>query len=122
MAVAAVAVAAFAAQKAKIYFSENTYNFGTIQEAKGPVSHTFEFVNKGDANLVIIDATAQCGCTRPEYPRNPIAPGKKGKIKVTFNPAGRAGSFSKTVTVKTNGSPSKATLKIKGSIVPRNAR
>ncbi|MCM1376966.1 MAG: DUF1573 domain-containing protein [Clostridium sp.] len=102
-----------------IKFSEQSYNFGTIKEANGPVSYTFEFINTGNGNLVIIDATAECGCTRPEYPKNPIAPGKKGKIKVTYNPAGRPGSFDKVVTVRTNGSPKKVRLKIKGSVVPK---
>lgn len=119
---ACVAFSAFAASKgkAKIRFEESSYNFGTIKEAAGPVTHTFTFTNTGDANLTIIDATAQCGCTRPVYSTAPVAPGKKGKVKVTFNPAGRAGSFEKVVTVRTNGSPSKARVKIKGTIIPKN--
>lgn len=100
-------------------FTEHSYNFGNIQEAKGPVSHTFEFINTGNANLVIIDATAECGCTRPDYPKNPIAPGKTGKIKVTYNPAGRPGSFNKSVTIRTNGQPKKVQLKISGSVIPK---
>lgn len=99
-----------------IRFLSKDYNFGVIQESKGPVSCEFEFVNDGDANLVIIDATAECGCTRPEFPKKPIAPGKKGKIKVTYNPAARPGSFNKKVTVRTNGNPSKSYLKIKGNV------
>lgn len=102
--------------QAKISFEETVHDFGTIPENKGGVSHEFEFVNAGNGNLVILDATAQCGCTRPEYTKNPVAPGKKSKIKVTFNPLGRPGSFEKTVTVKTNGSPSKTRLKIKGIV------
>ena len=86
------------------------------------MSHVFEFTNTGNANLVIIDVTAQCGCTRPEFPKQPIAPGKSGKIKVTYNPAGRPGAFDKTVTVKTNGSPSNVRLKIKGAVTPKNKR
>lgn len=106
--------------KAKIDFEEVVYNFGNIQESKGGVVHNFEFTNAGNANLVIIDATAQCGCTRPEFPKQPIAPGKKGNIKVTFNPSGRPGNFEKTITVRTNGSPSKVRLKIKGNVMPKN--
>lgn len=100
-------------------FTEQNYNFGTIKEANGPITHVFEFINTGNANLVILDATAECGCTRPDFPKNPIAPGKKGKIKVTYNPAGRPGSFDKTVTVRTNGQPKKIRLKIRGSVIPK---
>ena len=99
--------------EAKIAFTETVWDFGTIPENKGGVSHEFEFVNAGNGNLVILDATAECGCTRPEYPKNPVAPGKKQKVKVTYNPLGRPGSFEKTVTVKTNGSPKKTRLKIR---------
>ncbi len=106
--------------KAMIEFSETWHNFGNINEKGGPVSHEFEFFNTGNGNLVIMDASAECGCTRPEYPKNPIAPGKKGKLKVTFNPLGRMGSFDKVVTVRTNGQPKKVRLKIKGTVVPKN--
>ncbi|MCM1368946.1 MAG: DUF1573 domain-containing protein [Candidatus Amulumruptor caecigallinarius] len=105
-------------KRAEIKFTEQTYNFGTIPEKGGKVSHEFEFVNTGDANLVIIDATADCGCTVPEYPAKPIAPGKKGKIKVTYNPLYRPGSFTKVVTVRTNAKPKKARVKITGTVTP----
>lgn len=101
-----------------IKFTEQTYNFGNVKEQGGPVSHEFEFFNTGNGNLVILDATAQCGCTRPEYPKNPVAPGKKGKVKITYNPVGRPGPFRKTVTLKTNAKPRKVTLVIEGTVVP----
>lgn len=103
---------------AKIEFNEYSYDFGIVQEKNGLVSHEFEFTNVGDGNLIIIEATATCGCTRPEYPQHPIAPGKKGKIKVTYNPIGRQGAIDRVVTVKTNGSPKKVRLKLKGNVVP----
>ncbi len=104
--------------KAEIRFTETSYNFGTIAEKGGKVTHEFEFVNAGEAPLVIIDATAECGCTRPEFPTKPIEPGKKGVIKVTFNPLGRPGGFTKAVTVKSNGKPSKSRIKINGVVNP----
>lgn len=104
---------------ATIRFEEQTYNFGTIKEDGGSVSHDFNFVNDGDGNLVILDATAQCGCTRPEYPKNPVAPGKTGKIKITYNPIGRPGAFEKVVTLKTNAKTKKVRLKISGTVVPK---
>lgn len=103
---------------AKIEFNEYSHDFGIVKEKNGMVSHEFEFTNVGDGNLIIIEATATCGCTRPEYPQHPIAPGKKGKIKVTYNPIGRQGAIDRVVTIKTNGSPKKVRLKLKGNVVP----
>jgi len=102
----------------KILFTTTQHNFGTIKEQGGPAKVEFEFVNQGNGNLIIADVTAQCGCTRPEFPKKPIAPGAKGKIKVTFNPIGRPGSFTKTINVYTTGKPKKTTLKIKGTVIP----
>lgn len=117
IALTAVAVPAISKKKqADIKFAESSYNFGTIAEHGGKVSHTFEFTNTGDANLVIIDAKADCGCTVPEYPVQPIAPGKKGKIKVTFDPLYRQGGFTKVVTIRSNARQKKARIKITGVI------
>lgn len=96
---------------------EQIWDFGTIKKDKA-VSHEFVFTNTGDGNLVILDAKADCGCTRPEYPQNPIAPGKTGKIKVTYNAIGRPGNFEKTVTLRTNGKPKTIRLKIRGNTLP----
>ncbi len=116
-----VATALWADDKyAEATFTVKSHDFGTIKEAKGPVSCTFEFTNTGDKPLLIIDATASCGCTRPEYPSKPIKPGKKGKIKVTYSPIGRPGAFKKTVKVKTNGRERTITLRIEGTVVPKN--
>ena len=96
-----------------------SHDFGTIKEANGPVSCTFEFTNTGNKPLLIIDATASCGCTRPEYPTKPVKPGKKGKIKVTYSPIGRPGAFKKTVKIKTNGKERTTTLRIEGTVIPK---
>lgn len=100
----------------KPVFVEKVYDFGSIEEKKGAVSHDFVFTNEGDGNLVILNATAECGCTRPDYPKEPIAPGRKKSVKVTYNPAGRPGPFDKTVTLTTNASPRKIRLKIRGTV------
>jgi len=112
------AIAMAAGKKAQIKFAEQTYNFGTVPEHGGKVSHSFEFTNTGDANLVIIDAKADCGCTVPEYPTAPIAPGKKGIVKVTYNPLYRPGAFNKVITIKTNARQKKVRLKISGTVNP----
>lgn len=118
IAVALSQVAAMAQSKAT--FKETTYDFGTIKEAKGPVKHTFEFKNTGDKPLIIVDAVASCGCTRPSYTAKPIKPGKKGKVEVTFSPIGRRGTFRKTVKVRTNAVDRISTLVITGTIIPKD--
>lgn len=100
----------------KIQMPTKVFDFGVVKEKGGPVVHEFEFTNVGDGNLLILKATAECGCTRPEYLEKPIAPGKKGKIKVTYNPAGRPGAFDKVVTITTNGQPRKVRVKIRGTV------
>lgn len=106
-------------KQAQITFAGQTHDFGKIAEDGGKVSHRFEFTNTGNANLVILDATADCGCTVPEYPTAPIAPGKKGVINVTYNPLYRPGSFTKVVTVRTNSKQKKVRVKITGIVTPR---
>ncbi|MDE6378938.1 MAG: DUF1573 domain-containing protein [Muribaculaceae bacterium] len=101
---------------ARISFSENVYDFGQVSLKKGKVSHVFTFTNSGGKALVISNARADCGCTRPEYSDAPVAPGKSGTLKVTFSPAAK-GHFSKKVTVTTNGNPRKVRLIIKGEVV-----
>lgn len=103
---------------ASVSFAQKVFDFGTLKDRTSPVSHEFEFTSDGDSNLVIVDATSECGCTRPEYPKAPLPPGKTGRVKVTFNPAGFQGPFTKSVTVKTNGKPRKTRLVIKGYVPP----
>lgn len=116
-----VSTVAFAGgkDKASMKFTETVHNFGSIKEDGGPVTCEFPFVNEGKANLVILNATAECGCTKPAYPKQPIAPGKTGKITVTYNPLGRPGGFDKVVTIRTNGKPGKIRLKIRGTVIPK---
>ena len=106
------------AKGAEMTFEEKTHDFGTIKEADGAVSYTFKFTNTGDEPLVIINVNASCGCTRPEYSKEPIKPGKTGTIKVTYNPAGRPGEFNKDVKIRTNTS-TRPILKISGTVIPK---
>ncbi|MCI6894943.1 MAG: DUF1573 domain-containing protein [Bacteroidales bacterium] len=118
MALPAVAEEKPAKGKADAFFAEKNHDFGYIREDKGPVSYTFEFENVGEEPLIVVSASASCGCTRPEYPTKPIKAGKKSKIKVTFNPIGRPGPFRKEVRVRTNGRHKVITLHIEGSVIP----
>lgn len=104
---------------AQISADELTYNFGTIAEADGLASHTFVIKNTGDSPLVITRITASCGCTQPEWTKAPIAAGKTGDVKVTYNPKGRPGPFYKTISIFSNGKKGSYTLAIKGNVIPK---
>ena len=103
----------------QIEFEVKNHDFGTIGAEGGPVTHVFTFTNTGTKPLIVLSATASCGCTKPEYTTDPVKPGKKGKIKVTYLPSGQPlGEFNKTVRVRTNASGRRTTLQICGAIVP----
>ena len=84
---------AFAQTNADIKFDKTTHDFGKFSENSPVVSCTFTFTNIGDAPLVIHQAVASCGCTVPEYTKEPIMPGKKGTIKVTYQRQNRDGKI-----------------------------
>jgi hypothetical protein len=94
------------------------FDFGDIKEANGPVTHVFKIKNDGEIALVVTKAVASCGCTVPEHTTEPIAPGKTGEIKVTYNPTGRPGPFAKTISVYSNGKAGSYILTIKGKVIP----
>lgn len=108
-----------AQNNATISADELVYNFGTIAEADGPASHTFIIKNTGNSPLVLTRITASCGCTQPEWTKEPIAPGKTGDVKVTYNPKGRPGPFYKTISIYSNGKRGSYTLAIKGNVTPK---
>ena len=95
---------------------ESVHDFGTIQESDGPVTHTFKIKNEGKTPLVVTKVVASCGCTASEWTKEPIASGKTGEIKVTYDPAGRPQPFSKTVSVYSNGKTGSYVLTIKGVV------
>ncbi|MDR0394467.1 MAG: DUF1573 domain-containing protein [Tannerella sp.] len=95
------------------------YDFGDVNEKDGPITHTFKIKNDGEAPLVITKVVASCGCTTPDWTKEPIASGKTGEIKVTFDPTGRPGPFTKTVSVYSNGKAGSYVLTIKGKVAPK---
>lgn len=112
---------AFAAGKgAEMTFKNASYDLGTIHASKGKVKATYDFTNTGTEPLIIVNVTnGGCGCTKPDYPKQPIAPGKSGTITITFNPAGRKGELRREVKVKSNAKNGKRqTLKFTGMIIP----
>jgi hypothetical protein len=98
-----------------IKFDQDTFNFGTVMEGER-VSHAFSFTNTGKNALVISKAIGSCGCTVPEWPKEPIAPGGKGKIDVVFNSERRVGKASKDVTVYANTEPATSKVTLKGFV------
>lgn len=101
---------------AEISFKETQFNFGEI--IQGQVVETdFEFTNTGKNDLVIYDAKGSCGCTVPEYPKEPIAPGKSNKIHVKFDSTNKEGHQTKTVTLTCNTQPNQVTLQIVGDVI-----
>ena len=103
--------------EASIVFDEYKHDFGTIKESDGKVSAVFTFTNRSDSPLVISKVEASCGCTTPEWTREPVAPGEQGYIKATYDPTNRTSFFSKSLTVYSNGNPSKIVLSIQGTAV-----
>ena len=102
-----------------IAFVEEFHDFGEVQEGE-VVEHTFTFTNEGEGPLIISNAQGSCGCTVPDWPRQPIAPGQKGQIKVSFNSTGRAGRQDKRVTLTTNAVPQSKVLNITSNVISNN--
>lgn len=100
-----------------IAFEETEHDFGSFSEEMNNVSCEFKFTNTGDAPLIITQASATCGCTRPQYPQKPIGPGESGTVSVTYNAKGRPGAFHKNIYVYSNSEPAKTTLTIKGNVI-----
>ncbi len=97
-------------------FADESHDFGTIVQGE-KISYAFRFKNVGSGDLVIRAANGSCGCTVPEYPKEPVAPGKDGIINVTFNSEGKDGEQNKTVTLIANTIPNTKVLTITGTVV-----
>lgn len=98
-----------------VKFDYLEYDFGTIKQGD-KVQHDFRFTSNGSEPLVITQAQGSCGCTVPDYPKQPINKGEKGVIKVTFDSAGKMGAQDKTVTIISNSTGGAVVLHIKGTI------
>lgn len=99
-----------------IQFEETTYDFGTKPNDKGKIDHIFKFKNTGKEPCIISNVKASCGCTTPEWPKTPIAPGAVGEIKASFDPNGKKGPQNKTITVSANTNPPNTSLVVKGNL------
>jgi hypothetical protein len=95
-------------------FEAQNFDFGKIKQGT-PVTHEFKFTNTGKVPMIITNVAASCGCTTPDWSKDPIAPGGKGFIKATYN-AASVGAFNKAVTVTANIPNGTVQLFIKGEV------
>ena len=98
-----------------IKFESTDHDFGNIK-AGDKVNYTYKFTNAGTSDLIISDAKASCGCTVPNYTKEPVKPGGTGEVSVVFDSTGKSGSVTKTVTLTLNTEKGNETLNFKANI------
>lgn len=115
----AMMVAVLAVGTAEIKFDQTSHSFGSFSADSPKVTCKFKFTNTGNGPLVIHQAIASCGCTVPQYPKEPIKPGESGEITVTYNGAGKfPGHFRKSITLRTNAKQEVVRLYVEGDMTP----
>ena len=92
------------------------HDFGTIKEVEGNVSATFVVTNNTKASVLITNVVRSCGCTTPDWTKEPIEPGHTGEVTAVYDPKGRIGPFDKTITIITTGNPNRILVRIKGTV------
>lgn len=102
-------------KQAVITFDKTEHNFGTLLQGE-VVTYSFHFTNSGNVPLLVSNVTTTCGCTIADYPREPIAPGKDGFIKATYDSKGHHGFQSRAITVSANTMPAQTVLRMKGEV------
>lgn len=100
----------------EITFVKTVHNFGTIYQGE-IVGTIFSFTNTGGSNLLILDASASCGCTVPKWRKEPVPPGGEGSLEVIFDSSGRGGTQNKSVTIYTNASNANIVLNIMAEVI-----
>lgn len=101
--------------KTTMQFYETKFNFGKQPEGK-VLKHVFRFKNTGFHPLMIAKTDVTCGCTVPNYPEDPIAPGNDGELTVVFNTAGKSGLQQKNIIVHSNALPEAVSIGIEADI------
>jgi len=98
-------------------FIEESFDFGSEIIEGEKVTHKFTFTNDGNTPLIIEGVKASCGCTTPDWPKQPIAPGADGEITATYNSKGRMGKFNKAIRITSNAATPTKVLYIKGEVI-----
>ena len=101
----------------EITFETLVHDYGNITQGDNGTCE-FVFKNTGKADLLLTNCRSSCGCTVPEWPKDPIAPGKKASIKVKYNTQ-RIGAINKSITVESNAVNNRVVLNIKGNVAPK---
>lgn len=104
---------------AEMTFDKTVHDFGKVNQGD-KVTYSFNFENTGEVDLVITEAKGTCGCTVPDYPKDPIKPGQRGKIKVEYNSAGKKGNQTKSVNITANTKKGREKLQIKATVIPKD--
>lgn len=99
-------------------FEEEVYDFGTITAGES-VEHEFTFKNTGEAPLVVSNAKASCGCTVPNWTKDPVQPGESGSLMVKFNSRGKKNQQNKMVRITANTEKGTETVRIKAFVEPK---
>ena len=100
----------------EVTIDKTVHDFESVSESGGPVSATFTVTNNTKAPILLTHVSASCGCTTPEWTKEPIEAGKTGKVTATYNPKGNSGPINKTITIITNSNPNRFTVRIKGKV------
>lgn len=111
-----LSVLSYAQQIKPLQFREETFDFGSVREEGGSVMHEFTFTNVSSRPVKILKVQASCGCTTPDWSKEPVLPGKTGFIQAKYDPKGRPGYFNKSLTVTTDFDSDPVVLQIKGQV------
>lgn len=106
--------------QAVIEFEKKTHDFSKVPEGT-MATYEFVFKNTGNEPLIISSVKASCGCTTPQWTKEPILPGKTGSITASYNSKGRPGVFNKSITVNSNASTPSSVIYIKGVVIPKES-
>lgn len=103
---------------ARMSFAEQVFDFGIVDEGD-LVEHEFSFINTGKLPLIISTANSTCGCTVPEWPKEPIEPGESASVMVRFNTLGKPNNQTKPVSIFANTYPNETKVYLKGNVKPK---
>ncbi len=102
---------------AQIYFATTDHNFGDVNQGE-KVQEVFKFKNTGNAPLILQNVLTTCGCTVPEWPKEPVPPAGEGEIKVIFDSTSKIGRQNKVVTIRSNSRGGDYRLRISAMVLP----
>lgn len=111
---------AFGQQVKPMQFQELIHDFGYVDQDGGPVTYSFQFANVSNRPVKILSVQASCGCTTPDWTKDPIGPGGSGFVQASYDPKGRPGYFNKSLTVATDADSNPVILQIKGQVSTGN--